>query len=70
MTSYWIMSQALIQTCLNSPETSSITQHDLDNDRRMNPNGFEETELCYAVAEDEESEASREVCPLLLFVNS
>lgn len=40
-----------------------ITQHDLDNDRRMNPHGFEETELCYAVGEDDEDgeTAEREV---------
>ena len=61
--------QALIQTYLNSPENGTITQHDLDNDRRMNPQGFEETELCYAVGDDDddpESAAVRDVIiPLL-----
>lgn len=57
----WLV-QALIQTCLNSPENGVITQHDLENDRRMNPNGFEETELCYAAAaEDDEGADSAEV---------
>lgn len=46
--------QALIQTCLNSPESGQISAHDLEHDRRMNPNGFEETELSYAVAEDDD----------------
>ncbi|XP_067943774.1 serum response factor-like isoform X2 [Watersipora subatra] len=46
--------KALIQTCLNSPESGAMTQEELEKDRRMNPNGFEETELCCAAAIDED----------------
>ena len=47
--------KALIQTCLNSPDpppsSHSGASHGMD--QRMNPTGFEETELSYAVAEEE-----------------
>ena len=46
--------KALIQTCLNSPDLPNAamnTAHAID--QRMNPGGFEETELTYAVGEDD-----------------
>ncbi|XP_013404555.1 serum response factor isoform X2 [Lingula anatina] len=44
--------KALIQTCLNSPDPPpGATQNSLD--QRMNPTGFEETELTYSVSEEE-----------------
>ncbi|XP_074662758.1 uncharacterized protein LOC141915207 [Tubulanus polymorphus] len=46
--------KALIQTCLNSPDEAPVEpgqQHDID--QRMNPTGFEETDLTYAVTEEE-----------------
>lgn len=42
--------KALIQTCLNSPDPPQPTHH---HDQRMSATGFEETELTYAVNEDE-----------------
>ncbi|KAK4300663.1 hypothetical protein Pmani_027146 [Petrolisthes manimaculis] len=42
--------KALIQTCLNSPDPPQAQHH---HDQRMSATGFEETELTYAVAEDE-----------------
>ncbi|KAK8724365.1 hypothetical protein OTU49_011353 [Cherax quadricarinatus] len=42
--------KALIQTCLNSPDPPQATHH---HDQRMSATGFEETELTYAVTEDE-----------------
>lgn len=45
--------KALIQTCLNSPDCpTSIGVHS-KHDQRMNPTGFEEPDLSYAVSEDE-----------------
>ena len=52
--------KALIQTCLNSPDTQSTPpgqQHAVE--QRMNPTGFEETELSYAVGEEEQKVGSR-----------
>ncbi len=43
--------KALIQTCLNSPDPISGGMG--PHDQRMNPGGFEEPELSYAVSEDE-----------------
>lgn len=46
--------KALIQTCLNSPDqTPGGPGHQQAVEQRMNPTGFEETELTYAVSEDE-----------------
>ncbi|XP_071520318.1 uncharacterized protein [Panulirus ornatus] len=42
--------KALIQTCLNSPDPPQTSHH---HDQRMSATGFEETELTYAVNEDE-----------------
>ncbi|MPC65866.1 Serum response factor [Portunus trituberculatus] len=42
--------KALIQTCLNSPDPPQAPHH---HDQRMSATGFEETELTYAVNEDE-----------------
>ena len=42
--------KALIQTCLNSPDPPQAQHH---HDQRMSATGFEETELTYAVNEDE-----------------
>jgi len=36
-----------------------IAPTELDVDRRMNPGGFEETELSYAVAEEDEDDKVR-----------
>lgn len=55
--------KALIQTCLNSPDppmaptgagVSGVSAADAE--RRMNPNGYEETELNYSVLQDEEED--------------
>ncbi|XP_050405630.1 serum response factor [Patella vulgata] len=43
--------KALIQTCLNSPEAPPGSQMSME--QRMNPSGFEETELTYAAGEEE-----------------
>ncbi|GAB1603024.1 serum response factor-like [Argonauta hians] len=50
--------KALIQTCLNSPDTSGDGP---SHQQRMNPTGFEETELTYSV----EDENKADVKPLL-----
>ncbi|KAK7078461.1 hypothetical protein SK128_002854 [Halocaridina rubra] len=42
--------KALIQTCLNSPDPPQPSHH---HDQRMSATGFEETELTYAVNDDE-----------------
>lgn len=44
--------KALIQTCLNSPD-SPLDVGKVSNDQRMNPTGYEETDLSYAVSDDE-----------------
>ena len=49
--------KALIQTCLNTPDNMSGGINSLD--QRMNPTGFEETELSYDVTDD-----SSQVCIL------
>ncbi|XP_064623861.1 serum response factor-like isoform X2 [Lineus longissimus] len=52
--------KALIQTCLNSPDPPPMApgqQHAID--QRMNPTGFEETDLTYAVTEEEAAMNSR-----------
>ena len=43
--------KALIQTCLNSPESPPMGSG--GHDQRMNPTGFEEPELSYAVDDDQ-----------------
>jgi serum response factor len=45
--------KALIQTCLNSPDPPPGSQPQITMDQRMNPTGFEETELSYAVGEED-----------------
>ena len=45
--------KALIQTCLNSPDPPTQQQHYHQHDQRMSATGYEETELSYAVPEDE-----------------
>lgn len=45
--------KALIQTCLNSPD--SPPRSDPSSDQRMSATGFEETDLTYQVAETEGS---------------
>ena len=54
--------KALIQTCLNSPDNPPLSSGG-SNDQRMNPTGFEETELSYAITEDE----SQKVIPETIF---
>ena len=45
--------KALIQTCLNSPDPPPIAPGQQQAvEQRMNPGGFEETELTYAVDEE------------------
>ncbi|XP_076099514.1 serum response factor-like [Mytilus galloprovincialis] len=46
--------KALIQTCLNSPDPPpGSNSAPMSIEQRMNPTGFEETELSYAVSEEE-----------------
>lgn len=45
--------KALIQTCLNSPDPPPGSTGPMSIEQRMNPTGFEETELSYAVSEEE-----------------
>ncbi|XP_041468566.1 serum response factor-like isoform X3 [Lytechinus variegatus] len=46
--------KALIQTCLNSPDIPSDSQHHSHNpDQRMCATGFEETDLSYQVSDEE-----------------
>ena len=45
--------KALIQTCLNSPDPPPVAPGQQSAvEQRMNPTGFEETELTYAVEEE------------------
>lgn len=45
--------KALIQTCLNSPDLGqSSPGQGLPSDQRMNPTGFEETEITYSQDDD------------------
>ncbi|XP_043246272.1 serum response factor-like isoform X1 [Amphibalanus amphitrite] len=50
--------KALIQTCLNSPDPSASAPG--TGDQRMSATGFEETELCYNINEDEQKEEYEE----------
>lgn len=50
--------KALIQTCLNSPDSSADGPA---HQQRMNPTGFEETELTYSV----EDESKQDIKPIL-----
>lgn len=45
--------KALIQTCLNSPDPPPGSSAHTTQEQRMNPSGFEETELTYSVGEDD-----------------
>lgn len=45
--------KALIQTCLNSPDPPPGTPSGNVLEQRMNPSGFEETDLSCAVGDDE-----------------
>ena len=58
--------KTLIQTCLNSPDPSMPRQP--HSDQRMNPTGFEETELSYPVPEDEMPKVGGLVA-LLLYIS-
>ncbi|XP_028827588.1 serum response factor-like [Denticeps clupeoides] len=51
--------KALIQTCLNSPD--SPPRHDPSTDQRMSATGFEETDLTYQVAEADGSADPKEM---------
>nr|XP_040575149.1 serum response factor-like isoform X2 [Lepeophtheirus salmonis] len=51
--------KALIQTCLNSPDPSPLGGAPTGGDQRMSATGYEETELTYNVAADEESQKTR-----------
>ena len=45
--------KALIQTCLNSPDPPPGSSGHTSLEQRMNPSGFEETELTYSVGEED-----------------
>ncbi|XP_076442788.1 serum response factor-like [Babylonia areolata] len=45
--------KALIQTCLNSPDPPPGSSGHNSLEQRMNPSGFEETELTYSVGEED-----------------
>ncbi|XP_046389006.1 serum response factor homolog isoform X2 [Ischnura elegans] len=49
--------KALIQTCLNSPDPPPSAAH--HPDQRMSATGFEETELTYNIAEEEQKEQAQ-----------
>ena len=54
--------KALIQTCLHSPDPpTSVVNPVMEYDMRMNVSGYEETDLGYAV-NDEDFTKVREVC--------
>nr|XP_040575148.1 serum response factor-like isoform X1 [Lepeophtheirus salmonis] len=53
--------KALIQTCLNSPDPSPLGGAPTGGDQRMSATGYEETELTYNVAADEESQKVRQM---------
>ncbi|XP_025104086.1 LOW QUALITY PROTEIN: serum response factor-like [Pomacea canaliculata] len=50
--------KALIQTCLNSPDPPPGSSAHTTQEQRMNPSGFEETELTYSVGEDDSKMAT------------
>lgn len=56
--------KALIQTCLNSPDPPPGSTGPMAIEQRMNPTGFEETELSYAVSEDEGAKADNNNKPV------
>lgn len=60
--------KALIQTCLNSPDPPPGSQPQMTMDQRMNPTGFEETELSYAVAEEEHAKVCKKNYQNILFI--
>lgn len=45
--------KALIQTCLNSPDPAPGSSGHSVLEQRMNPSGFEETELSYSVGDED-----------------
>lgn len=61
--------KALIQTCLNSPDPPPGSQPQMTMDQRMNPTGFEETELSYAVAEEEHAKVDNTMKPMFMPVS-
>ena len=46
--------KALIQTCLNSPDPPPTATAAASTDQRMSATGFEETELTYNIADEEQ----------------
>ncbi|XP_072912292.1 serum response factor-like isoform X1 [Hemitrygon akajei] len=56
--------KALIQTCLNSPD--SPPRSDPTTDQRMSATGFEETDLTYQVSETDSSGENKEKDPVYL----
>lgn len=60
--------KALIQTCLNSPDPPPGSQPQMTMDQRMNPTGFEETELSYAVAEEEHAKVCKIIIKILFII--
>lgn len=61
--------KALIQTCLNSPDPPPGSQPQMTMDQRMNPTGFEETELSYAVGEEEHAKVESGMKPMFMPVS-
>lgn len=55
--------KALIQTCLNSPD--SPPRSDPTTDQRMSATGFEETDLTYQVSESDSSGETKVTFPVL-----
>lgn len=55
--------KALIQTCLNSPD--SPPRSDPTTDQRMSATGFEETDLTYQVSESDSSGETKVNIPVL-----
>ncbi|XP_056021068.1 serum response factor-like isoform X1 [Ostrea edulis] len=58
--------KALIQTCLNSPDPPPGSQPQITMDQRMNPTGFEETELSYAVGDEDHTKVDNTMKPMFM----
>jgi len=63
--------KALIQTCLNSPDPPPIAPGQQQAvEQRMNPGGFEETELTYAVDEENGKVCWSNFSPQMMYIRS
>ena len=61
--------KALIQTCLNSPDPPSAAAGLHSIDQRMNPTGFEEPDLSYAVLDEDGSSVSFSLAHLIFNIH-